>query len=116
MLGTCTPDNKQKLDSIYSFCEAYDPSAPLEVSKPEANSKILVHRAQDRDLLDLTLSHSGHSPFRQWPFSPWSIRWSVQGQKLEHIDSACSCPSLHGLSLGVVSTPYCRAEKLTLVN
>ncbi|KAK2436881.1 hypothetical protein QL285_021845 [Trifolium repens] len=33
MLGTCTPGNKQKLDSISSFCEAYDPSAPLEVSK-----------------------------------------------------------------------------------
>jgi hypothetical protein len=33
MLGTRTPDNKQKLDSISSFCEAYDPSAPLEVSK-----------------------------------------------------------------------------------
>ncbi|CAI8611255.1 unnamed protein product [Vicia faba] len=30
MLGTCTPDNKQKLDSISSFCEAYDPSARLE--------------------------------------------------------------------------------------
>lgn len=59
---------------------------------------------------------TGHSPFRQWPFSPWSIRWSVQGQKLEHIDSARSCPSLQGLSLGVVSTPYCRAAKLTLVN
>ncbi|KAH0727929.1 hypothetical protein KY284_003794 [Solanum tuberosum] len=57
----------------------------------------------------------GHSPFRQWPFSPWSIGWSVQGQKLEHIDSARSRPSLQGLSLGVVSTPYCRAAKLTLV-
>jgi hypothetical protein len=40
----------------------------------------------------------------------------VQGQKLEHIDSARSCPSLQGLSLGVVSTPYCRAAKLTLVH
>ncbi|OIW06257.1 hypothetical protein TanjilG_19936 [Lupinus angustifolius] len=30
MLGTCTPDNKENLDSISSFCEAYDPSAPLE--------------------------------------------------------------------------------------
>lgn len=58
----------------------------------------------------------GHSPFRQWPFSPWSIGWSVQGQKLEHIDSARSRPSLQGLSLGVVSTPYCRAAKLTLVH
>lgn len=58
----------------------------------------------------------GHSPFRQWPFSPWSIGWSVQGQKLEHIDSARSRPSLQGLSLGVVSTLYCRAAKLTLVH
>ena len=58
----------------------------------------------------------GHSPFRQWPFSPWSIGWSMQGQKLEHIDSARSRPSLQGLSLGVVSTPYCRAAKLTLVH
>lgn len=58
----------------------------------------------------------GHSPFRQWPFSPWSIGWSVQGQKLEHIDSARSRPSLQGLSLGVVSTKYCRAAKLTLVH
>jgi|EndMetStandDraft_5_1072996.scaffolds.fasta_scaffold01343_4 hypothetical protein len=58
----------------------------------------------------------GHSPFRQWPFSPWSIWWSVQGQKLEHIDSARSRPSLQGLSLGVVSTSYCRAAKLTLVH
>ncbi|GJR35831.1 hypothetical protein Tco_1211515 [Tanacetum coccineum] len=41
---------------------------------------------------------------------------SVQGQKLEHIDSARSRPSLQGLSLGVVSTPYCRAAKLTLVH
>lgn len=32
----------------------------------------------------------------------------VKRQKLEHIDSARSCPSLQGLSLGVVSTPYCR--------
>lgn len=58
----------------------------------------------------------GHSRFRQWPFSPWSIRWEVQGQKIEHIDSARSCPSLQGLPLGVVSTPYCRAAKLTLVH
>ncbi|KAK8704904.1 hypothetical protein V6N13_048516 [Hibiscus sabdariffa] len=58
----------------------------------------------------------GHSPFRKWPFSPWSIGWSVQGQKLEHIDSARSRPMLQGLSLGVVSTPYCRAAKLTLVH
>jgi len=58
----------------------------------------------------------GLSPFRQWPFSPWSIGCSVQGQKLEHIDSARSRPSLQGLSLGVVSTPYCRAAKLTLVH
>ena len=58
----------------------------------------------------------GHSPFRQWPFSPWSIGWSVQGQKLEHIDSARSRPSLQGLSLGLVSTPYCRAAKLTPVH
>ena len=36
----------------------------------------------------------------------------MQGQKLEHIDSARSRPSLQGLSLGVVSTPYCRAAKL----
>nr|GEV11228.1 nucleotide-binding, alpha-beta plait [Tanacetum cinerariifolium] len=27
-----------------------------------------------------------------WPFSPWSIGWSVQGQKLEHVDSARSRP------------------------
>lgn len=40
----------------------------------------------------------------------------MQGQKLEHINSARSCPSLQGLSLGVVSTPYCRAAKLTLVH
>jgi hypothetical protein len=26
----------------------------------------------------------GHSPFRQWLFSPWSVGCSVQGQKLEH--------------------------------
>lgn len=58
----------------------------------------------------------GHSRFRQWPFSPWSIRWEVQGQKIEHIDSARSRPSLQGLPLGVVSTPYCRAAKLTLVH
>ncbi|KAK8948191.1 hypothetical protein KSP40_PGU008557 [Platanthera guangdongensis] len=58
---------------------------------------------------------TGHSPFSQWPFSPWSVGWSVQGQKLEHISFARSCPSLQGLSLGVVSTPYCRAVKLTLV-
>nr|GEY40273.1 hypothetical protein [Tanacetum cinerariifolium] len=37
----------------------------------------------------------------QWPFGPWSIGWSVQGQKLEHIDCARSRPSLQGLSLGV---------------
>nr|GEX51079.1 hypothetical protein [Tanacetum cinerariifolium] len=43
----------------------------------------------------------GHSPFRQWPFSPWSIGWSMQGQKLEQIDFARSRPSLQGLSLGV---------------
>nr|KJB09768.1 hypothetical protein B456_001G163500 [Gossypium raimondii] len=54
---------------------------------------------------------AAHRREMQWPFSPWSIGWSVQGQKLEHIDSARSRPALQGLSLGVVSTPYCRAAK-----
>ncbi|KAM7249919.1 hypothetical protein ACFE04_019698 [Oxalis oulophora] len=55
----------------------------------------------------------GHSPFRQWPFSPWSIGWSVQGQKFEHIYSARSRPSLQGLSLGVGSVPPQRGREST---
>ena len=37
------------------------------------------------------------------------------GQKLEHIDSACSSP-LQGLSLSVISSSYCWLAKLTLVH
>ncbi|MCE0481816.1 hypothetical protein HAX54_039889, partial [Datura stramonium] len=75
---------------------------------------IAAHR-REMYLVGGRRSH-GHSTFRLWSFSPLSIGWSVQGQKLEHIDSAHSRPSLQGLSLGVVSTPYCRAAKLTLVH
>ena len=39
MLGTRTPDNKHKFDSISSLCEAYDPSTPLEVSKPKQRTQ-----------------------------------------------------------------------------
>ena len=45
---------------------------------------IVAHR-REMYLVEEGRRSLGHSPFRQWLFSPWSIRWSVQGQKLEHI-------------------------------
>ncbi|GAU46668.1 hypothetical protein TSUD_184560 [Trifolium subterraneum] len=48
MLGTCTPDNKQKLNSISSFCEAYDPSAPLELVDPSTPDEVINLPGRDK--------------------------------------------------------------------
>ena len=47
-------------------------------------SSWIVIAAHRRGMYLVGAERPGHSPFRQWPFSPWSIGCSVQGQKLEH--------------------------------
>lgn len=62
-------------------------------------SSWIVIAAHRRKMYLVGAENPGHSPFRQWPFSPWSIRCSVQGQELEH---TATFPSL---ALGPVPFP-----------